>query len=156
MQSGRIHLCKVSCIFIWRSFEGDRIALQMKHCFSILLFSILSCHIGLLCLLVCFYYYFCNWSFQTTLWGRISFIIVLSLEIYCACSVLKRHRDYVKTSRLRCFGVKYKWIVCRDLAEGYFYTDVFWKLWLFFYAINYFISLINNLFFSGQYVQCVF
>ena len=73
MQSGRIHLCKV--IFMWGSFEGDRITSQMKHCFSILLFSILLCHIGLLCLFVCFSYYFCNWSFQTTLWGRLSLVM---------------------------------------------------------------------------------
>ena len=30
----------------------------MKRCFSILLFSILLCQIGLLCLLACFYFVF--------------------------------------------------------------------------------------------------
>ena len=64
-----------------------------------------------------------------------SFYYCFSL-IHCVCSALKQCGDYVKTSRPPFFGVKYTWSVCRNLAGGFFSTDVFWKLWLFFYAIN--------------------
>ena len=44
--------------------------------------------------------------------------------IYYVCSVLKRRGDYVETCP-RCFGVEYTWSVCRNLAGGFFSTDVF-------------------------------
>ena len=41
------------------------------------------------------------------------------------CSDLKRHEDYVKTSCPPWSGMEYTWSVCRDLAGGFFSTDVF-------------------------------
>ena len=51
---------------------------------------------------------------------------------HCVCSVLKRRGDYVKTSSPRCFDVEYTWGVCRYLTGGFFSTDVFRKLCLFY------------------------
>ena len=45
------------------------------------------------------------------------------------CSVMKQRGDYLKTLCLRCFSMEYTWSVCRDLAGGFFSTDVFWNLW---------------------------
>ena len=49
-QSGTICSYKVCCIYYLGSYEGDGTTLQMKRYFSILWFSILLCHIGLVCL----------------------------------------------------------------------------------------------------------
>ena len=55
-RSGTIRLGIVSRILSW-IFEGDGIISQMEGYFSVLLFSILLCHIGLQCLFViCFLY----------------------------------------------------------------------------------------------------
>ena len=40
------------------------------------------------------------------------------------CSDLKRRGDYVKTSCPPCFSMEYMWSVCRDLAGGFFSTDL--------------------------------
>ena len=47
-RSGTIRLSIVSRILSW-IFEGDGITLQMEGYFSVLLFSILLCHIGFFC-----------------------------------------------------------------------------------------------------------
>ena len=41
---------------IWGPFEGDGITSHMERHFSILLLSILCCHIDLLCLFACLYF----------------------------------------------------------------------------------------------------
>ena len=57
MRSGTIHLCKVSRIYyLGGSFQEDGFTSQMERYFSILFFSILLCHIALLCLFACLYF----------------------------------------------------------------------------------------------------
>ena len=133
IRSGTIHFGIISCILFW-IFEGVVITSQMEGYFSVLLFSVLLCHIGLYCLFVfCFLYYFCNWSFRKTLWRRF-----LSMSFLCFSPI----------NTLRVFHVEATWrlsqnvvsvvstwntrSVCRNLDRGFFSTDVFWQLWLFF------------------------
>ena len=108
MWSAIIRLCKVSRPFMWGSLERDCITSQMEHCFSILLFSILLCHIGLLRLFVlCFYYYFCNWSFWKTLWRRLS--LVMSFY-YCLSP----------RNTLRVFRFETRWKQRRNVVSALF------------------------------------
>ena len=90
---------------------------------------------------VCLYFVFII-IFVTEVFERLSgedclqlfrFIIVLALQIHCICSHLKGRGDYVKTSCPPCFSMEYTWKVCRDL-----------------------LTLTNNLFSSGQCIQCAF
>ena len=129
IRSGTIGLGIVSRILFW-IFEGDVITLQMEGYFSVLLFSVLLCHIGSYCLFVfCFLYYFCNWSFRKTLWRR---FLSMSFLCFSPINTLRVFHVEVKTFCQCCFHVEYTWSVCRNLNGGFFSTDVFWKLWLFF------------------------
>ena len=107
MWSGIIRLCKVSRPFMWGSFEGDCTTSQMEHYFSILLFSILLCHIGLLCFLYFFSYYFCNWSFWKTLWRRLS--LVMSFY-YCLSP----------RNTLRVFRIETTWKLRQNVVSALF------------------------------------
>ena len=126
MRCCTICLCIISRIYLLSGgfFEEDGSTSQMESYFRILFFSILLCHIGLLCLFACLYFVFII-IFLTEVFEGPSggdspqlscFIFVLALKIHCVCSVLKRRGDYMKTPYPRCFGVENTWSVCKDLA----------------------------------------
>ena len=134
MRSGTIRLCVYSRIFILDDLRGMVLLRKWTVIyFSTLLLSILLCHIGLYCLFVfCFCYYFCNRSFQKTLWRKLSLVFSFYYYYYYyyfspinTLRDLKRRGDYVKTSCPPWFGMEYTWSVCRDLAGGFFSTDIF-------------------------------
>ena len=132
-RTGTICLCIVSRILSW-IFE----VLLCKWSVILVFYCLLFYCVILVCS-VCLYFVFFI-IFVTEVFERLflvcRFLIDLALWIHCVCSVSKWRGYYVKTGCPRCFDVEYTWSVCRNLAGGFFSTDVFWKLWLFFYAIN--------------------
>ena len=140
MQSGTIHRCMVSCIFILVHLR--RMVLLCKWRVILVFYCLVFCCViwfCLFCLFVFCFYYFFNWSSWKIFWRRLS--LVMSFH-YCfslinrdvwnkLVSMLRLCENTVSTLLLH--GIQeYTWSVCRNLAGGYLSTDVFWKLWLFF------------------------
>ena len=157
------HLQSYSNLLSRGSLSG--MVLLLKWSVILSFYCLIFCCVILVCcvcmlVIICFYCYFCNWIFRKTLWRKPSFVMSIYFSLSprntLLCSVLKQREKYVKTSFQRCSDMKYMWSVGTDHAGDCFSSHAFWKLCQFFYAINWFINLINNLFSSRQYIQCVF
>ena len=145
-----IHLCKVSQIYVlWVIWGGGAGVVLLPKWSNILLFHYLVLYCIILffvfaCLFVlCFYCYFCSWSFRKTLWRRLSLVISF---YYCLSdrNTLRVFRMET-TWRLRenvvfrvapvwnTRGIECLWGTCWRLLVHWCLLK---SLWLFFYAMN--------------------
>ena len=109
---------KLAVFIIWGSFEG--IVLLRKWSVILVLYCLVFYCVILICC-VCllvftlFFYYFYNWSFQKTLWMRLSLV----MSFYYSLS---------PRNTLRVFLIETIWNTRGDLDGDYFSTDAFWLL----------------------------
>ena len=105
-------LAKLAKFILGGSFEGHGITCKWSNVLAnyFLAFYCIVLFFVFVCLLVlCFYGYFCTWSFRKTLWRRLSLVMSFSyclsprntLRVFCI-ERTRRLRENVVTTLFRC------------------------------------------------------
>ena len=135
---------KLDVIIIWGSFEGMVFNLLVSYWFVVFVYVFV----------LCFYYYFCNWSFRKTLWRRLSLVMFF---YYCLSP----------RNTLRVFRIKMRWRLRENIISALFrrgiHVECFygpcWRLLLSWCLLGTLTLLLGNkliyyFFYYWQYIQC--